>query len=400
MSGDGWITLRRLARPNVGWAALLAAMGLSAMGIMAIATAAPRYAAVQARWLVIALVAAGLCALPSPRVVGRLAYLFMGLILVALVVVLIPVMPRWIVPVRNGARCWINLQFMMFQPSELAKVLYVLSMAWYLRYGGSWRTVWGLCKVFVLLLIPLSLILLEPDLGSALLFPPTLFAMLVAAGARLTHLGALVGMALLAVVVNIATVFVLPDSMQVLKPHQRQRIVALVSQIQGDTRYENDIGYQQAKAMTLVGSGGLRGYGAERSRTIVRYNKLPEDHNDMIFAVIVNRWGWLGGMATLGLYLLMVYSMFAVAMVTKNAFTQISAVGFAGLIFSQAMINIGITLGLLPVTGITLPFVSYGGSSLVAMFAVIGLMVNFASWRPVMLARPNFEFDRADAAVS
>ena len=400
MSGDGWMTLRRLARPNVGWVALLAAMGLSAMGIMAIATAAPRYAAVQARWLVIALVAAGLCALPSPRVVGRLAYLFMGLILVALVVVLIPVMPRWIVPVRNGARCWINLQFMMFQPSELAKVLYVLSMAWYLRYGDSWRTVWGLCKVFVLLLIPLSLILLEPDLGSALLFPPTLFAMLVAAGARLTHLGALVGMALLAVVVNITAVFVLPDSMQVLKPHQRQRIVALVSQIQGDTRYENDIGYQQAKAMTLVGSGGLQGYGAERSRTIVRYNKLPEDHNDMIFAVIVNRWGWVGGMATLGLYLLMVYSMFAVAMVTKNAFTQISAVGFAGLIFSQAMINIGITLGLLPVTGITLPFVSYGGSSLVAMFAVIGLMVNFASWRPMMLARPNFEFDRADAAFS
>jgi rod shape determining protein RodA len=195
-------------------------------------------------------------------------------------------------------------------------------------------------------------------------------------------------------------VFALPDSMQVLKPHQQQRIVALVSQIQGDSRYENGIGYQQSKAMTLAGSGGWSGYGAARSETIVRYNKLPEDHNDMIFAVIVNRWGWVGGMATLGLYLVIVLSMLAVALMTKDAFTQISAVGFAGLIFSQAMINIAITLGLVPVTGITLPFVSYGGSSLVAMFAVIGLVLNFASRRPMILARPSFEFDRADAAFS
>ena len=392
--------IRRLSRPNPGWGALLAAVALTAIGILAITTAEPRYAAVQARWLMIALAVAGVCTIPHPRDIGRAAYPLMGVMLILLAVILIPFMPRSIVPVRNGATCWINLRFMMFQPSEVTKVLFVLAMAWYLRYGDSWRTIRGLTKTFVMLLVPLTLILLEPDLGTALIFAPTLFAMLVAAGARLSHLGTLIAMAMLVIAVNVAVVYVLPDSMQVLEPHQRQRIVALISQIQGDSRYENDIGYQQSKAMTLVGSGGLTGYGDVKSATMVRFNKLPEDHNDMIYAVIVNRWGWVGGVATLGLYLVMVLSMFAVAMVSKDAFAQISAVGFAGLIFSQAAINIGITLGVLPVTGITLPFVSYGGSSLVAMFAVIGLILNFASRRPVMLTRPSFEFDRADTVAS
>ncbi len=395
----GYETLLRLIRPNPAWVTLLAAIGLTGIGILAIGTAEPRYAPVQTRWLVIALAAAGVCTLPHPRLIGQAAYPLMGVILMMLLVILLPFMPRSIVPVRNGATCWINLRLMMFQPSEVAKVLYVLTMAWYLRYGDSWRTVMGLTKTFVMLLVPVGLILVEPDLGTALIFVPTLFAMLVAAGARLVHIGSLVGMAVVAIVINVAVVYTLPDSMQILKPHQRQRIVALVSQIQGDTRYENDIGYQQAKAMTLVGSGGVSGYGAAKSQTMVRFNKLPEDHNDMIFAVIVNRWGWVGGMATLGLYLVMTWSMLGVAMVTRDAFAQISCVGFAGLIFSQAVINIGITLGVLPVTGITLPFVSYGGSSLVAMFAVIGLVLNFASRRPMILTRPSFEFDRADAVV-
>lgn len=385
----------RLVRSQPGWLALGAAVALAMIGIAAIGTAEPRYAPAQLRWLPIALCAAGVCMLPQPRWVGLVSYPLLGGVVAVLGAMLLPIMPRWLVPVRNGATCWINLQYMMFQPSEAAKIAFVLALAWYLRYGDGYRTVRGLLGPLGMMAVPMGLILVEPDLGTAILFVPTLGVMLVAAGARLRHLGAMVGLALLAVVLNVAAVYVLPDSMQVLKPHQRQRIVALISQIQGDDRYAKDIGYQQDKAMTLVGSGGVSGYGQQRSPTIVRFNKLPEDHNDMIFAVIVNRWGLLGGLGTIGLYLVFVISLLMVAGRSRDAFSRLATVGFAGCIGSQAGINIAIALGLLPVTGITLPFVSYGGSSLVATFAMVGLVLNFGSRRPSALNWPSFEFDDA-----
>lgn len=395
-----WPTqLHQLCRPQPVWCALLAAVALSGMGILAIGTAQPVYAAIQLRWLVIALIVAAACTWPRPRFIAAAMGPLVAVTVGMLILVILPFMPRSMVPVRNGATCWLNLYFMMFQPSELAKIVFVLSLALYLRYRSSYRTLRGLLVPFALMFAPVILILKEPDLGTALIFAPALFVMLVAAGARLVHLGALVGLAVLAVAANVLVIYTLPDSLQVLKPHQRQRIVAMISRTQGDDRYARDIGYQQDKAMTLAGSGGLYGYGAGRSRTIVHFNRLPEDHNDMIFAVIMNRWGLVGGLATIGLYLMLVGSLLLVAARTKDPFARLSVVGFAGLIFSQAGINMGMTLGLLPVTGITLPFVSYGGSSLATTYGMIGLALNFASRRPVIVSRPAFEFDRAGAAV-
>ena len=391
-----WIAqIKQLRRPGPVWWALLAAVALSVIGVMAIGTASPVHASIQIRWLVISLIVAALCVVPHPRLIARASPALVGLTLVLLVVVILPMMPRSIVPVRNGATCWIDLRLMMFQPSELAKIMFVLALALYLRYRNSYRTLRGLLVPFGLMFVPVLLILKEPDLGTALIFVPALFVMLVAAGARLAHLASLVALVLLAIVVNVAIIYALPDSMQVLKPHQRQRIEAMISRTQGDDRHKKDIGYQQDKAMTLVGSGGVYGYGAGRSDTIVRFNRLPEDHNDMVFAVIVNRWGLLGGAVTLGLYLVLVGSFLLVAGGTKDPFARLATVGFAGLLFSQAVINVGMTIGILPVTGITLPFVSYGGSSLATTYAMIGLVINFASRRAVFVSRPAFEFDRA-----
>jgi cell division protein FtsW (lipid II flippase) len=381
------------------WCAVFAAAALSCVGLMAIETAAPVYAATQLRWMLISWIVAGLCVLPHPRWVGVAAYPLALLTLALLVVVLLPFVPRSVVPVRNGATCWIDLRFMMLQPSEVAKVVFVLALARYLRFRSSYRTVRGLLVPFALLTVPLALIVKEPDLGTALIFVPALFVMLVAAGARLGHLGTLVGLSVVLVAANVAAVYLLPESMQVLKPHQRQRIVAMISQASGDNRYAEDIGYQQEKAMTLIGAGRLSGYGAQRSATIVKFNRLPEDHNDMIFAVIVNRWGLLGGLATLGLYLAVFVCFLLVAGLLKDPFTQLATIGFTGLLATQAAMNIGMTLGLLPITGITLPFISYGGSSLVVCFAMLGLVINFASRRPAIISRPTFEFDRAQAAL-
>ncbi len=242
--------------------------------------------------------------------------------------------------------------------------------------------------------LPVMMILKQPDLGTALVFAPTLFAMLVAAGAKLRHLGGLLGIAIVAVGMVVAVTLWAPESVQVLKPHQRARIVAMVGMLQGDTRYNDDEAYQADKAMTIIGAGGLTGYGGERASTIIQYNRPPEVHNDMIFSVVVNRWGLLGAWAVMGLYLVLVASMLLVAARSKDPFARLACVGFAASLFTQAAINIGMHVGLVPVTGITLPFVSYGGSSLLATFAMVGLTLNFGSRRPLPLARPSFEFDR------
>ena len=383
--------MRRSFSAHPGWLALAASVVLAVVGINAIATVSEGFAARQTMWLVVGLVALAICLVPRPRLLQDLSYPLFAFSICLLVFVILPFVPRWLVPVRNGATAWINLGVMAFQPSELTKIAFVMAMAEYLRHRESYRTVRGLLTPFILLLVPVFLILKEPDLGTALLFPPALLVMLVAAGAKLRHMLALVGLGLVAVVVNVAIIYVMPDSLQVLKPHQRNRVKAMISQVQGDTQYIEGIGYQQHKAMTLVRSGGLTGYG-DRAATIVRHNRLPHDHNDMIFAVVVNRWGLLGGLTVLGLYVVLFGSMLLVAAGTRDPFARLVTVGFTGLLATQAAINIAITLGLLPVTGITLPLISYGGSSLAATFAMIGLVINFATRPAAMLSWPSFEF--------
>jgi cell division protein FtsW (lipid II flippase) len=171
----------------------------------------------------------------------------------------------------------------------------------------------------------------------------------------------------------------------------------MISLATGDRPDLQGNAYHQDVAMRLIGAGGVSGYGLGQSRMVIRHNHLPHDHNDSIFAVLVNRWGLLGAWAVLGLYLALFTSILTVAGNTKDPFARLACVGFAGMIFTQAAINVAMFINLLPVTGITLPFVSYGGSSLLATFAMVGLVINFATHRPAPLTRPSFEFDNADA---
>ncbi|MFW6032260.1 MAG: FtsW/RodA/SpoVE family cell cycle protein [Phycisphaeraceae bacterium] len=133
---------------------------------------------------------------------------------------------------------------------------------------------------------------------------------------------------------------------------------------------------------------------------MLKYNYLPEAHNDMIFAVISARWGLAGAAAVLGMYLVLGSSFVLAAARSKDPFARLACVGFGAILFVQAAINIGVTLGLIPLTGITLPFISYGGSSLLSSFIMLGLMLNFASRRPAPLTRPSFEFDQPGAVAS
>jgi rod shape determining protein RodA len=355
-----------------GWVPVLAAAALSLWGVLSIATTDPAMARKQAVFAVLGVFAAAATCVPRVKVIRAAAWPLWWASLGLLVFVLIPGLPEWLVRPKNGARRWISLGLFEFQPSELAKVATVMTLAIWLRAGERLRSIVGFATPFLLAAPPMFLILIEPDLGTAMMIAPAVLAMVIAAGARKRHVLALV----------LGTLLLAPASYPFLKAHQRDRVDALVAQWMGDDRYVRDIGFQADRAMTLAGAGGFAGVGREQAKSLVHHNHLPEDHNDMIFAVICCRWGFLGGLFTWVLGLAYVGGCLLVAMLAREPFTRLVATGLAGIFAAQLFINTGMTLGVMPITGVTLPFISYGGSSLVAMWISTGLLFNLAMRRP------------------
>ncbi len=378
----------RVSRPEL-WMVLGPAFLLAALGVYCInlssgfgATGLSGLALRQTMYMTVGVVAMACVAIPHYRRFGPLAWPALGGSIALLVFLLVPFVPSSIVTPRNGARAWIDLGPLSLQPAEFAKIAYILALARYLRFRKNYRRFTGFIPPAVITFVPVTLIVLQPDLGSALLFVPTLFAVLVAAGAKIRHIASVVILGLV----------LAPLSYPFLLPHQKERINAMVRQVQGDTSKADTTQYQSLKAITLVGAGGAAGLGAEHSRAVIDFNDLPEQHNDMIFAVIVNRFGFLGGLATLALYVTYIVGGFLAAARCKDPFGRLVAVGIVALIATQALVNVGVCLGLVPVVGITLPFVSYGGSSMMACFIGAGLLANVAMRPPERLYRHSFEF--------
>ena len=400
LNEEGAVVSRsRLQWWTPAWFSVLAAIALAAIGVSSIrVTEDPETASLWVKQAVFGLAGVGAClgaALISPRTWRYLAYPLTVVVILLLIFVLIPQVPHSIVRPRNGARRWINLVFFDFLPSEVAKIVLVMALAHYLRLRQNYRTLVGLLIPFAIMLVPLSLILIEPDLKTVLLFGPVMFAMLLAAGAKIKHLLAIAacGAATALTIAVISWAAARVERYPLLEPHQVERIQGLVNQMQGDKSQADSVNYQSFKAMTLIGAGGFNGLGEERSRVIVEYNKLPEDHNDMIFAVVVNRWGFTGALAVIGLYLVYLLGLVGVAAMTKNPFGRLACVGFAAIVASQMTINIGMNIGLFPITGMTLPFVSYGGSSLLSALLMTGIAVSIGLRPPDYFARSSFEFD-------
>ncbi|MCC5829589.1 MAG: rod shape-determining protein RodA [Phycisphaeraceae bacterium] len=396
MSDHNW----SLLRPTAAWIVAICALALSAIGIAAIHTAdlsaanPTGFAQRQMIWLALGIIVMLACAFPHPKRIGAVSWPFFGVCCFLLLILLMPFMPRWLVPVINGSRRWIDLQVLTIQPSEMARLAFILAVAWFLRHRGSHRNLHGLLLPFGIMFIPAILITLEPDLGGAILMPPVLFAMLIAAGAKLRHMAALLTIVIAVAASSIASIYVLPDSMQVLRGYQRARIDATIRQtFFDDQTYVQTTGFQQDRARTLVGAGGVSGYGAERSSVILRFNRLPENHNDMIYAVIVNRFGMVGGMAVLGLFVVMCFGWLYISAMSRDPFARLVCVGFAAQMFFQMTLNTGMSMGLVPIIGANLPFVSYGGSSLIISYCLIGLTLNFAARKPEIMARKSFEFE-------
>ena len=353
------------------WLPVAAALGLSLLGIAAIGTTEPALAKRQFGFLIVGMLAATFVGAQHWRWMRTWAWVLFAVNLAFLVFILVPFVPDSIVRPRNGARRWINLGSLDFQPSELVKLTWVLAMAAWLRTTATVKRLAGVLATIVVTAVPMALILLQPDLDSAVLFGPTLLVMLLAAGARLRHL---------AIIACVAVVLA-PCSYPLLKKHQRDRIDALIAQAMGDTRVNDGIGFQANRAVTLAGAGGIAGNGKDAAGTLIQYNRLPEEHTDMIFAVITCRWGFLGGMLLWTLGAAYAFGAFMVGLRAGTMFGRLVAVGIGGMVFLQLLVNTGMTIGLLPVTGMTLPFVSYGGSSLVALWVTTAVLFSVASRR-------------------
>lgn len=271
----------------------------------------------------------------------------------------------WMAP-RNGARCWIPLGFFDFQPSELAKLACIMTLANYLMTSDNFRKLSGLLPPFLVTMIPAGLILKEPDLGSAMLFLPVMMAMLFAAGARPRHL-------LLVTVLGLAC---LPVFWMGMSPEQKSRITSLFNQVDGGPAPQGD-GYHQHQAKLVHSLGGL--WGSEWSGMPLEdpdaYH-LPAGQTDFVFCWVGERWGLGGVLLTMGLYALLFAKGLHIAASTRDPYGRLLAVGIVALLASQAIINAGMTAGIAPIAGITLPLMSYGGSSLLSTCLALGLLMN------------------------
>ena len=262
----------------------------------------------------------------------------------------------------NGAKRWLTFGPATLQPSELAKLALALWIAAYLSRSPAPRSVGELVRpIGIVFGAALGLVLIEPDLGTAISILVMLAAVLIVAGTRISTLvgaGAIVGSLVLAAIW--------------LEPYRRDRILSFLDPWQDP----QGAGFQSVQAMLALGSGGFFGVGLGESVQKVYY--LPEASTDMIFAIIGEELGLFGAFAVLAAFVVLGYAGFNVALACRDPFGKLLAAGITALICGQAAVNVSAVMGLAPLTGIPLPLVSYGGSSLVVMLASVGILLNIA----------------------
>ncbi|MGI5853338.1 MAG: rod shape-determining protein RodA, partial [Bacillota bacterium] len=272
--------------------------------------------------------------------------------------------------VVNGAKSWFHIGPLGIQPSEFAKIFLILTLARHLSAKDSLSSFWDLITPFLLVGIPLIFIMLQPDLGTAMVLVAILFGMLYLAGARPLHLGAIV----LSVVVIITGWALLSKFFGVpfpLQPYQIARLTAFVN----PEKYYDGAGYNVIQSMTAVGSGRFLGKGLFNS-TQGRLGFLPEHHTDFIFAIFGEEFGFLGCFLLLLCYLLLIWRGIKIASQAKDLYGSLIAGGVVSMYLFHILINVGMNIGIMPITGIPLPFISAGGTSMMVNLLGIGLLLN------------------------
>jgi rod shape determining protein RodA len=276
----------------------------------------------------------------------------------------------------RGSHRWINVGFFTFQPSEFGKVLFVLVVAGFLADRSRTITSAGTALAAIGYgLVPIALVFVQPDIGTALVYMAALAAVLFVAGVRWAHLAVLLA---LTVACSLAILWGLPAAgVNVLKPYQAARLTGFThpsTDPQGAT-------YNLRQSITAVGAGGLRGRGV-LGATQTRLNYLPEHATDFAFASLAEERGFFGASILLLLYLLIVWRALKIITTARDLYCAIVAGGLAFMFLFQVFVNSAMTMGVAPITGIPLPFVSVGGSSMITNFLAIGILQAIYLRRP------------------
>ncbi|MCS7163389.1 MAG: rod shape-determining protein RodA [Thermodesulfovibrio sp.] len=265
-----------------------------------------------------------------------------------------------------GAKRWINLGFFSFQPSEIFKIIFIISISAFLENKNSPLSVKDTLKtLFIFGMIPFLLIVKQPDLGTALLILSITFIMIIYKGLQIRLL-------LLFLSILFISIFFLWEILwEGLREYQRNRIVAFID----PTIDPKGIGYNIMQSIITVGSGGFWGKGfLEGTQGPLKF--LPERHTDFIFPIFAEEWGFIGCLFLLTLYFIIFMRCFQTSTIAKDNFGKFLSLGFTSVFILYFFINIGMTLGIMPVVGVPLPFMSYGGTTLLANFIGIALVIN------------------------
>jgi rod shape determining protein RodA len=340
---------------------LLVSLALSAFGILAVYVAGDAarqtYAANQALGFCVGLAGAVPLALIDYRFWQRHLRLIYGLVVLMLLAVLVMGVTV------GGAQRWVYVGPVQLQPSEFAKLGMVIVLAGYFaeKSVGDYLV---FLKALGILSVPALLVFTQPDLGTALVFGAIFVSMAYIAGARLIQLAGLVAAGTVAAILAV--------KLKILEDYQVARLTAF-----SDPECTNAISYQVCQSKMAIGSGGLTGKGLDAT-TLANLGFLPEDHTDFIFSNLAERVGFVGSLLLIVLFFFLIWRILHVATISRDRFGVLIAVGVATIFLFHVFVNVGMTMGIMPVTGIPLPFISYGRSSLVVSVLSLGLLQSIA----------------------
>jgi rod shape determining protein RodA len=343
----------------------------------------------QIIWYSVGIGAAGAICCVDYHILTRWSNVIYWVAIFFLVMVLIP----HIGAERYGARRWIELKVFQFQPSEFAKLAFILAGANFLsRPADELKQPMVFWKAIGMLLLPFALILKEPDLGSALVLVPTGLCMMYVAGIPKRFLLQLFGVAGLLAVLFLGDILFAPPALQIpIHEYQRDRLLvyfgrdythfapsnASATELENKRQQQLADEYNVRQALISVGSGGLMGKGWRHgTQNALGYMPRAGAHNDFIFSTIAEEEGFVGSVILLALYAVVLFAGLRIAGQARDRLGKLVAVGVVTLIFSHVFINIGMNIRIMPVTGVPLPLVSYGGSSVLGSLIAAGLMQN------------------------
>ena len=364
---------RRLIK-NFDLVTFLIIIGMAVIGIMTIYSATrhpipgggmPTYYMRQLYWLLVSILSLIAIVSFDYMWLRRFAYLFYGAGIFLLVLVL------FLGRTGMGAQRWLNLGIFSFQPSEVFRLLYLITISRYLSELQGEVTLASLVRTFFLLtFVPIAMLIEQPDLGTAVILLLVFFSVVTVKG---LHRKALV----LVVLIGLVSVpFLGHIFWGGLKDYQKNRLVAFLEP-------ESDpsgIGYHINQSKIAIGSGGFSGKGYLKG-TQGPFRFLPEKHTDFVFSVFAEEWGFAGSFVLLFLYLSLILRGLDTARKAKDEFGSLLALGISFMFTIYFFVNVGMTLGIMPVVGVPLPFMSYGGTSLLANFIAAGILINIRTRR-------------------